>query len=119
VAPEITVCSGALWLAIHSAREPSRLHVDLVAVRFKGVVGLRDLLCVEGVRFDDVRAGFQVLAVDAADDVRPRQHQHVAVALQVMRMRRKPRAAEVLLLQLVPLDHRPHRAVQDQDALCE
>jgi hypothetical protein len=57
--------------------------------------------------------------MDAADDVRTCQHEHVAVALQVVRMRRKPFAAKVFLLQLVPLDHRPHRAVQNQDALCE
>src|SRR5688572_12126688 len=57
--------------------------------------------------------------MDAADDVRPRQHEHVAVALEIVRMRRKPLAAKVFLLQLVPLDHRPHRAVQNQDALGE
>ena len=57
--------------------------------------------------------------MDRADDVGPRQHEHVAVALEVARMVREAVAAEVGLRQLVALDHRPHRAVEDQDAFGE
>jgi hypothetical protein len=39
--------------------------------------------------------------------------------LEVDRVVRKPLAAVVRLLQLVTLDHRPHRAVDDEDALLE
>ncbi len=54
-----------------------------------------------------------------ADDVGPRQHQQVVVALQVARVILEALAAEVGLGQLVPLDHRAHRAVEDEDALRE
>jgi hypothetical protein len=36
--------------------------------------------------------------------------------LQVVAMRGEPLAAEVLLAQLVPLDHRAHGAVEHEDA---
>jgi hypothetical protein len=54
--------------------------------------------------------------VDLADDVGPRQDQQVVVALQILRMILEPLAAEVRFRQLVALDHRPHRAVEDEDA---
>ena len=99
------------------AREPRGGDVDVVDVRLEPVVRLRDGVAVERVGLDDVRAGLEVLAVDAADDVGPRQHEHVGVALEVVRMIGEPRAAIVGLAQRVALDHRAHRAVQNQDAL--
>ena len=58
-------------------------------------------------------------AVDLGDDVGPRQHEQVVVAAQIARMRREALAAEIGLGQLVALDHRPHRAVEHEDALRE
>jgi hypothetical protein len=78
---------------------------------------LRDGLAAERVGLDDVGAGLEVLAMDVEDHVGPRQHEQVVVALQLAAVVREARAAEVTFLQLAPLDHRPHRAVQDQDAL--
>ena len=57
--------------------------------------------------------------VDLADHVGPRQDQDVVVALQILRMILEALAAEVGLGQLVALDHRPHRAVEDEDPLGE
>ena len=62
-------------------------------------------------------AGLEVLLVDLGDDVGPRQHEDVVVAPQIVRMVREPLAAEIGFGQLMPLDHRPHRAVEDEDAL--
>ena len=63
--------------------------------------------------------GREVLRVDRADDVRAREHEDVAVALQIARMCANRVAAEVRFRQLVPLDHRPHRAVEDEDPAFE
>ena len=58
-------------------------------------------------------------SVDRADDVGPRQDQDIVVAAQIARMIREPLAAEVGFGQLVALDHRAHRAVEDEDAAVE
>ena len=42
--------------------------------------------------------------------------EQIVVAAQVARVIREPLAAEVRLGQLVALDHRAHRAVEDEDA---
>ncbi len=55
--------------------------------------------------------------MDGADDVGLGQHQQVVVALQVAGPVGEAVAAEVGLAQPVLLDHRPHRAVEDQDTL--
>ena len=52
-------------------------------------------------------------------DVGARQDQQIVVALEILRVILEPLAAEVRLGQLVALDHRPHRAVEDEDALRE
>ena len=44
------------------------------------------------------------------------EHQQVDVVLQRDRMLSKPLAANRCFIQLLLLDHRPHRAVEDQDA---
>ena len=74
--------------AVHSSRrrlrEPRPLDVQLVDERLEAVVRLRDRGAGERVRLDDVGAGGEVLAVDAADDVGPRQDEEVAVAPQIL-----------------------------------
>ena len=57
--------------------------------------------------------------MDGADDVGPRQHEHVAVPAQILGVILEALAAEVRLRQLVALDHRAHGAVEDQHALLE
>ena len=57
--------------------------------------------------------------MDVEDDVGPRQHEQVVVALQIARMVREALAAEIGLSELVALDHRPHRAVENQKAFGE
>ena len=94
-------------------------HVDFVGQRFHAVVGLGNLLCVEGVGLDDVAAGREIFAVNLANDVRLRDRQQIVVALDVAGPVRKARAAIVRLAELVALDHRAHGAVEHQDALAQ
>ncbi len=101
------------------ARQLRGHQVQLVGQFRQVVVALRDRGGAEGVGLDDVGAGFQVLAVDLRDHVRPHQRQQFVVALQVLAMAGEALAAEIGLAQLVALDHRAHGAVQDQDALAQ
>ena len=69
-------------------------------------LGERDRIGVERVRFDDVGAGFEILLMDAADEVRLRQHHHVGGVLQQDRMIFEPLAAIVLFGRLRLEDER-------------
>jgi len=57
--------------------------------------------------------------MNAGDDLRAGEHQQVVVALEVLRVVEEALAAVVRLAQLLLLDHRAHRAIQDQDAFGE
>jgi hypothetical protein len=57
--------------------------------------------------------------MDLFDDVRLRQRQQIVRAFQVARVLRELRAAKPILVQPVALDHRAHRAVDDQDSLLQ
>src|SRR5207249_11306256 len=66
----------------------------------------------EGVRGDDVRARIDIGRVDPANDVGPREVQVLVAALIAL-------AAEVARGKLRGLDHRPHRAIEDENAFTE
>ena len=68
---------------------------------------------------DDVCAGIQVGLLDSADDVRAAEDQQVVVTLYIAWPIGEARAAIVLFLQLVALDHGAHAAVEDQDAFLQ
>jgi hypothetical protein len=55
--------------------------------------------------------------VNAEDNVGARQHQHVVVAAQLLRVRCEALAAEIGFRERVALNHRAHRAIEDEDAL--
>ena len=75
---------------------------------------------VERVRLDDVRARLKIQAMDVFDDVRLREVEQIVATLEVLAPPvREPRAAKGRLIQLTLLDHRAHRAVQDDDALAQ
>jgi len=57
--------------------------------------------------------------MDLADHVRPRQDQQVVVALEIVPMIPESLAAEIRFRQPIPLDHRPHRAIEEEDACGE
>jgi hypothetical protein len=78
---------------------------------FQTVVGLGNAGRVEGVGFDDVGAGLQIVTVNCLDDLRPGEQQQVVVAFQIVRMVGETAAAIIGLLQRVTLDHGAHGAV--------
>ena len=94
-------------------------NVDVVDEGFEVVVGLRDDLAAEGVGLDDVGTGFEEAAVDVGNDFGFGQAEHVAVALEVLVMVLEPLPAKIRLAQLEPLQRRPHRAVDDDNALLQ
>ena len=71
------------------------------------VLGNNDLLCLTRP---------EVVGVDALDHVGTREAEQIVVALEVVRMAGKARPAEVGLGKIAGLDHRPHRAVEHDDA---
>jgi hypothetical protein len=92
-------------------------HVQLAGDVAQAVVFLGDAGGTEGVGLDQVSAGSQVLVVDLADHIGPGELQQVVVALQILAVVGKARAAKVGFAELVALDHGAHRAVDDDDAL--
>ena len=94
-------------------------RVELVDEPFHPVVRLRDRRAVERVRLDDVRARVEEGAVDVANDRGLREREEVVVALQRLRPVGEAIAAEVGLVERVALDHRAHRAIEDEDAVGE
>ncbi len=100
----------------HPAGQPRALDIQLVGQILQAVVGLRDGGSREGVGLDEVGAGGEVLGVDVGDDVGPGQYQQVAVALEFDRVVGKARPPVVGGVELAPLDHGAHRAVQHEDA---
>src|SRR6185503_949288 len=82
-------------------------------------LALRDARRAEGVRLDDVRAGFQESAVDVADYLRLGQREQIAVVQQVLLRVREAVPADVGFLHVVAADGRAHGPVDDRDAFLE
>ena len=82
-------------------------------------LALGDAGGAEGVGLDDVRAGLEEAPVDVADHLRLRQREEVAVVQQILLRVLEALAADVRLRHAVGADGRPHRAVDDGDALLE
>ena len=85
----------------------------------EAVVGLGDDRGGERVRGDDVRAGREVGRVDRAHHVGLGQAQEVAVAADVPGVIAEALPAPVGLAQVLLLEHRAHRPVEDQDPFRE
>ena len=72
----------------------------------------------EGVRFDDVRAGFEIIGMNFLDHLRPRQIEQFEAAFEIFALPiAKPFAAVIRFGQFVALDHRSHRAIEHDDPL--
>ena len=80
------------------------------------VFGLRNGIGVERVGFDDVRAGFEILAMDILDDLRMSDIQDVVIEPQFFGMGGEFLAPVVGLAEIVTLDHRADGAVQNHNA---
>ena len=93
------------------------LAVQVADDALHAVVGLGDRSRGEGVGGDEVGAGHGVGVVNVLDRLGLGQHQQVVVAAQVARPVGEALAAELLLGEAVPLDHRAHGAVEHEDSL--
>ncbi len=111
--------TAGLELVDGLAGEAGRRLVELRYQPFGAVVALRHGGRIERVRADHVRPGFQVGPVDVPDHVRPRQAQQVVVPLERLRVVPERVVAVIRLRQLAGLDHRAHRAIENQDALAQ
>src|SRR5690606_12656375 len=126
---------GLLHLVAGLARQGRASLVELVDQVLEVVVGLADRGGVEGVGLDQVGAGLKVGAVDAFDDLGTGEQQQVVVALEVVAAARavalvrgmvlavvalgEALAAVVGLAKAMALDHRAHRAVDEQHAFAK
>ncbi|CAM2147897.1 hypothetical protein PT2222_10327 [Paraburkholderia tropica] len=110
---------GRRVLVARGAREFRRLHVHLDGEFAHAVVVLRHRGRAERVGFDDVRARGEILVVNLADDLRLREREQFVIALDVARIVLEALAAISGFVELVALDHRAHRAVENQDARSE
>ena len=72
----------------------------------------------EGIGLDDVRAGFEITPVNFVDHVRFGEEKDLETSLEVFSF---PILEAITAItgfgQLVLLDHRPHRAIEHDDAL--
>ena len=99
------------------AREPRAVAIEFIDDVLQAVVRLGDAGRGKRVGLEDVRARHRIGKVDVLDRLRLRQRQQVVVALQMAFAADEALAAEMALLEPKPLNLRPHRAVEDQDAL--
>ena len=107
---------GRAELVRRLPRQSRRRHVDLIHQVFHAIVGHGDAGGVEAVGLQDVGARFQVLLMDAADDLGPGEAEQVVGPFEIGGPVGEALAAVVGLGQLMALDHGAHGAVQQQDA---
>ena len=77
---------------------------------------LRNTGGVESVGLDDIRTCFKISAVNVGNDVRLRQHQKVVIAFYLLFYMRKTLATEIGFGELMRLNHRSHRTIEDMNA---
>ena len=97
-----------------AACRASRAAVIIELVRFAihAVIHQVALGAVERIGLDDIRAGFQIRAMDAQHHIGARLHQDFVAALQ-----RRP--AEIRGREMLLLQHGAHGAVDDQNTAIE
>jgi len=103
---------------VHDALE--KLGVFAATFRFtmKKEIVKSDGGAAEGIRLDDVRAGFEITPVDFVDEIGFREEKDLEAALEVFALPiLEPVAAVTSLAQLVLLNHRAHGPVERDDAL--
>ena len=76
-------------------------------------------LGVKGIGGNEVRTGGEIGLVNLADDLLLSEAEEVVVADQIARPVGEPITPEVGLAEVMPLDHRAHRAVHDEQPVAE
>ena len=75
----------------------------------------RDGGAVEGVGLDDVGARFEVGAMNVLDHLGLGQHQGFGAVLDAVAVPGEPLASHILFAELIGVDERAHRTVEDHD----
>ena len=102
------------------AREPRAFEVQFIGDLRHAVVGLGDAGRGESVGRNDVGAGAVIGEMNRAHRVGPREIEEIVVAAHLAVPGIEASAAITLLVEPERLDHRPHGAVEDENALgCE
>ena len=100
-----------------AAREPGAVAVQFVDELLHAVIGLGDPRRGKGVGLQDIRAGHRIGEMDVLDRLRLGEGEQIVVALQMAFAADEAVAAEVAFFEAEVLDLRPHRAVENEDAL--
>jgi hypothetical protein len=106
-------------LVAHRPRQLRAGDIQLMHDGFEVVIGLRNAGRVEGVGFDDVRASRQILGVNRADEIGRVSSSRSLLPFRSCACVGEAAAAVIRLLQPMALDHRSHRAVENEDVLFE
>ena len=111
----------AAILTLRAARggagEPRALEVQFVGHLRHAVIGLRDARRREGVGRDDVGAGTEIGEMNGAHGLRPAEVEQIVIAPHLAVPGIEARPAKALLIEPERLDHRPHGAVEHENAL--
>ena len=95
------------------------LDVELVGKLGQLVITLGNRGGTKGVGLNNIRSRGKVLFVNLTNHIRPCKGQKLVVAFDVLAMLGKARTTELLLRELVALDHGSHRTIEDQDAFLQ
>ncbi len=99
------------------AAQPGAFVVQFADQVFEAVIGLGAFGRGEGVGFEEVDAGGEILVADVADDVGARQGEEVVVALELAAVVAEACPAEIVLGQLEALDQHAPGTVEQENAL--
>ena len=83
----------------------------------QAVILLAGEVGVEGIGFDEIRAGLEILPADVPNDLGLGQGEKIVIALEVALMIAEALAAKIILSQLEALDHHAPGAVEQQKPL--
>ena len=101
------------------ARKRCACLVELVGDALHAVIGLRNRSRGEGVGRHEVGASPEVREMDVTHCIRLAEIEQVVVAAHLAVPGVETRAAIAFLVELEPLDHRAHGAVEHEDALTQ
>ncbi len=104
-------------LVAQLARQLGAGFVQLADKVSQPVIFLAGEVGIEGIGFDEIHPGVQILTADVLNDLRLGQGQKVVVAFQLRRMIAETSAAEILFAQPKALDHHTPGAIQQQKPL--
>ena len=94
------------------ARNPYCLAVQFPYQMFTMIVGHGYTLAAEGIGRDNISPCLQVSAMDILNDIGPCQDQYVIITLHLSGNIQEPAAPEILLRQVVTLNHGAHGTIQ-------